>query len=385
VLADVFRAEWARVLAALIGFCGDVDVAEDAAQEAFAIAARRWPVEGEPDNPLAWLVATGRNRAIDRIRRARTLATKLRELPEIPAAPMSMTTIPDERLELVFLCCHPALSPEARVALTLRALGGLSTPEIARAFLVSEETMKRRLTRARTKIREAAIPFRVPDASALPVRLDAVLAVLYLIFNQGYGDGRVDLAAEAIRLTRILADLLPDAERVLALLALMLLHDSRRDARFVDGELVPLAEQDRARWDRARIAEGSALLDRALAAGARDPYAVQAAIAELQTEDPIDWRAVVALYDTLAAQTGSAVVALNRAVAVAECDGPGPALALVDALDLDGYRYFHSTRAELLRRLGDTAAAGAAYDRALDLTTTDAERRFLLRRRAELG
>jgi RNA polymerase sigma-70 factor (ECF subfamily) len=385
VLADVFRAEWARVLAALIGFCGDVDVAEDAAQEAFAIAARRWPVEGEPDNPLAWLVATGRNRAIDRLRRARTLATKLRELPEIPAAPTSMTTIPDERLELVFLCCHPALSPEARVALTLRALGGLSTPEIARAFLVSEETMKRRLTRARTKIRDAAIPFRVPDASALPARLDAVLAVLYLIFNQGYGDGRVDLAAEAIRLTRILADLLPDAERVLALLALMLLHDSRRDARFVDGELVPLAEQDRARWDRARIAEGSALLDRALAAGARDPYAVQAAIAELQTEDPIDWRAVVALYDTLAAQTGSAVVALNRAVAVAECDGPGPALALVDALDLDGYRYFHSTRAELLRRLGDTAAAGAAYDRALDLTTTDAERRFLLRRRAELG
>jgi RNA polymerase sigma-70 factor, ECF subfamily len=385
VLADVFRAEWARVLAALIGFCGDVDVAEDAAQEAFAIAARRWPVEGEPDNPLAWLVATGRNRAIDRLRRARTLATKLRELPEIPAAPTSMTTIPDERLELVFLCCHPALSPEARVALTLRALGGLSTPEIARAFLVSEATMKRRLTRARTKIRDAAIPFRVPDASALPARLDAVLAVLYLIFNQGYGDGRVDLAAEAIRLTRILADLLPDAERVLALLALMLLHDSRRDARFVDGELVPLAEQDRARWDRARIAEGSALLDRALAAGARDPYAVQAAIAELQTEDPVDWRAVVALYDTLAAQTGSAVVALNRAVAVAECDGPGPALALVDALDLDGYRYFHSTRAELLRRLGDTAAARAAYDRALDLTTTDAERRFLLRRRAELG
>jgi RNA polymerase sigma-70 factor, ECF subfamily len=385
VLADVFRAEWARVLAALIGFCGDVDVAEDAAQEAFAIAARRWPVEGEPHNPLAWLVATGRNRAIDRIRRARTLATKLRELPEIPAAPTSMTTIPDERLELVFLCCHPALSPEARVALTLRALGGLSTPEIARAFLVSEETMKRRLTRARTKIREAAIPFRVPDASALPARLDAVLAVLYLIFNQGYGDGRVDLAAEAIRLTRILADLLPDAERVLALLALMLLHDSRRDARFVDGELVPLAEQDRARWDRARIAEGRALLDRALAAGARDPYAVQAAIAELQTEDPVDWRAVAALYDTLAAQTGSAVVALNRAVAVAESDGPGPALALVDALDLDGYRYFHSTRAELLRRLGDTAAARAAYDRALDLTTTDAERRFLLRRRAELG
>ena len=222
------------------------------------------------------------------------------------------------------------------MALTLRALGGLSTPEIARAFLVTEETMKRRLTRARTKIREAAIPFRVPDAAALPARLDAVLAVLYLIFNQGYGDGRVDLAAEAIRLTRTLAELLPAAERVLALLALMLLHDSRRDARFADGELVPLAEQDRTKWDHDRIAEGRALLDRALAAGARGPYAVQAAIAELQTEDPVDWRAVVALYDTLAAQTGSAVVALNRAVAVAEADGPGPALALVDALDLDG-------------------------------------------------
>ncbi len=386
MLADVFRNEWARVLAALVGFCGDVDVAEDAAQEAFAIAARRWPVDGAPDNPRAWLVATGRNRAIDRLRRDRTLADKLRALPPpTPVeAPLTATAIPDERLELVFLCCHPALAAEARVALTLRALGGLSTPEIARAFLVSEETMKRRLTRARTKIREAAIPFRVPDAAALPVRLDAVLAVLYLIFNQGYGDGRVDLAAEAIRLTRTLAELLPDAQRVLALLALMLLHDSRRDARFVGGRLIPLAEQDRGRWNREQIAEGRALLDRALAAGARDPYAVQAAIAELQTEDPVDWRAVVALYDTLQAQTGSAVVALNRAVAVAEVDGAGPALALLDALDLDGYRYFHSTRAELLRRLGDLPAARAAYDRALALTTTDAERRFLTGRR-DLG
>ncbi len=385
MLADVFHAEWARVLAALVGFCGDVDIAEDAAQDAFAIAARRWPVDGEPDNPRAWLVATGRNRAIDRLRRDRSLADKLRQLPPPVEVPMAATSIPDERLELVFLCCHPALSAEARVALTLRALGGLSTPEIARAFLATDETMKRRLTRARTKIREAAIPFRVPDAAALPTRLDGVLAVLYLIFNQGYGDGRVDLAAEAIRLTRTLAELLPDTERVLALLALMLLHDSRRAARFADGALVPLAEQDRTHWDRDRIAEGRALLDRALAAGARDPYAVQAAIAELQTEDPVDWRAVVALYDTLEAQTGSPVVALNRAVAVAEADGPAPALALVDLLDLEGYRYFHSTRAELLRRLGELAAARAAYDRALALTTTDAERRFLLRRRAELG
>ena len=383
MLDEVFRAEWGRVVAALVGFCRDVDVAEDAAQEAFAIAARRWPVDGTPDNPRAWLVTTGRNRAVDRLRRDRTLAEKLRQLA--PPAEVPLTAIPDERLELIFLCCHPALAPEARVALTLRALGGLSTPEIARAFLVTEETMKRRLTRARTKIREAAIPFRVPDAATLPTRVDAVLAVLYLIFNQGYGDGRVDLAAEAIRLTRTLAELLPAAERVLALLALMLLHDSRRDARFADGELVPLAAQDRTKWDHDRIAEGRALLDRALAAGARRPYAVQAAIAELQTEDPVDWRAVVALYDTLVAQTGSAVVALNRAVAVAEADGPGPALALVDALDLTGYRYFHSTRAELLRRLGDTAAARVAYDRALALTTTDAERRFLARRRADLG
>jgi RNA polymerase sigma-70 factor (ECF subfamily) len=383
VLDEVFRAEWARVLAALVGFCGDVDLAEDAAQEAFAIAARRWPTEGTPDSPRAWLVTTGRNRAVDTLRRDRTLAEKLRRLPLPAVAPVS--AIPDERLELVFLCCHPALGPEARVALTLRALGGLSTPEIARAFLVTEETMKRRLTRARTKIREAAIPFRVPDAADLPARLDAVLAVLYLIFNQGYGDGRVDLAAEAIRLTRTLAELLPAAERVFALLALMLLHDSRRDARFADGELVPLAAQDRTKWDHDRIAEGRALLDRALAAGARGPYAVQAAIAELQTEDPVDWRAVVALYDTLAAQTGSAVVALNRAVAVAEAEGPGPALALVDALDLAGYRYYHSTRAELLRRLEDRPAARAAYDRALALSTTDAERSFLLRRRAELG
>ncbi len=386
MLDEVFRAEWARVLAALVRFCGDFDVAEDAAQEAFTIAARRWARDGPPDNPRAWLVATGRNRAIDHLRRDRSLIEKTRLLdrPEPAEITVRDTTIPDDRLELVFLCCHPALAPEARVALTLRSLGGLSTPEIARAFLVSEETMKRRLTRARAKIGAAAIPFAVPGEQALPSRLGTVLAVLYLIFNQGYGDGRVDLAAEAIRLTRTLGELMPDEPRITALLALMLLHDSRRDARSPDGELVPLAEQDRTRWNADQIAEGRALLDHALARGARGPYPVQAAIAALQTEEPIDWPAVVALYDTLREQTGSAVVELNRAVAVAEVDGPAPALSIVDALDLDHYRYFHSTRAELLRRLGDTDAAGAAYRRALDLTTTDAERRFLRRRCAEL-
>jgi RNA polymerase sigma-70 factor, ECF subfamily len=387
VLEEVFRAEWARVLASLVRFCGDIDVAEDAAQEAFTIAAGRWAHDGPPDNPRAWLVATGRNRAIDRLRRDRSLAEKTRLLdrPEPGEITMVETTIPDERLELVFLCCHPALAPEAQVALTLRSLGGLSTPEIARAFLVSEETMKRRLTRARTKIGVAAIPFAVPDEQALPPRLTTVLAVLYLIFNQGYGDGRIDLAAEAIRLARTLGELMPEQPQIAALLALMLLHDSRRDARSPDGELVPLADQDRTRWDTDQIVEGRALLDRALARGARGPYAVQAAIAALQTEDPIDWPSVVALYATLREQTGSAVVELNRAVAVAEIDGPGPALAIVDALDLDDYRYYHSTRAELLRRLGDTDGAGIAYGRALDLTTTDTERRFLERRRAELG
>jgi RNA polymerase sigma-70 factor, ECF subfamily len=389
-LTEVFRAEWARVVAALVGYCGDLHVAEDAAQEAFATAAVRWPVDGTPDVPRAWLVTTARNRAIDRLRRERRLAEKLRLLEQQEAsdegaeAAVDSSAIPDERLELVFLCCHPALAPEARVGLTLRAVGGLDTAEIARAFLVSEETMKRRLTRARTKIRDAGIPFGVPDERLMPARLDTVLAVLYLIFNQGYGDGRADLAAEAIRLTRVLDGLLPDQPRVTALLALMLLHDSRRGARVHDARLVPLADQDRSLWDAAQIAEGRALLDSALARGARGTYALQAAIANLQTEDPIDWPSVAKLYDALLSETRSAVVALNRAVAIAEIDGPAAALAIVDGLDLGDYRYLHSTRAELLRRLGDTAAAREAYERALDLTTTDAERRFLQHRMAEL-
>jgi RNA polymerase sigma-70 factor, ECF subfamily len=386
VIDEIFRAEWPRVLAALVGFCGDVDVAEDAAQEAFTIAARRWTQDGRPDNPRAWLVATGRRRAIDRLRRERALTEKTRLLDPPPAVEPTMTeaAVPDERLELVFLCCHPALAPQTRVALTLRALGGLSTPEIARAFLVSDGTMKRRLSRARTKIRVAAVPFAVPDASALPGRLATVLRVLYLIFNQGYGDGRGDLAAEAIRLARTLRELLPDQPRITALLALMLLLDARRAARFAVDEVVPLAEQDRSRWNTAQIAEGRALLDDAVTAGARDSYAVQAAIASLQLEDPIDWPAIVALYDRLREQIDSPVVRLNQAVAVAEAHGPGPALALVDALDLSDYRYFHSTRAELLRRLGRPDQARAAYDDALARTTTDAERHFLARRRDSL-
>jgi RNA polymerase sigma-70 factor, ECF subfamily len=391
MLGVVFRDEWARVVAALVAFCGDLDLAEDAAQEAFVTAAGRWPVDGVPDVPRAWLVTAARHRMVDRLRREQRLTGKVRALDPVrhdtaatERTGMSTSTVPDERLELVFLCCHPALAPQARVALTLRAVGGLDTAEIARAFVVTEETMKRRLTRARTKIREAGIPFGVPAADLLPARIDVVLAVLYLIFNQGWGDGRTDLAAEAIRLTRVLDDLLPEHPRITALLALMLLHDSRRAARVRDGRIVPLADQDRGLWDTERLDEGRAQLRRSLARGARGPYALQAAIAELQTEDPIDWPSVAELYDALLAETGSAIVALNRAVAVAETRGPAAALAIVDDLDLGDYRYLHSTRAELLRRLGDVPGARAAYDRAMALTTTEAERRFLEHRRSEL-
>ncbi|MEU7745771.1 sigma-70 family RNA polymerase sigma factor [Nonomuraea sp. NPDC049158] len=386
MLEEVFRDQWARVFAALVSFLGDVDLAEEAAQEAFVIAAERWARDGLPDNPGAWLVVTGRNRAIDRLRRDRTRAEKTRLLdrPMPEEVTMEETSIPDERLELFFMCCHPALATEAQVALTLRALGGLSTPEIARAFLVNDETMKRRLSRARNKIRAAAIPFAIPREHLLPARLSAVLAVLYLVFNQGYGDGRADLAAEAIRLGRTLLDLMPDEPEAAALLALMLLHDSRRAARVRDGETILLHDQDRSLWNTAQLEEGRALLDRAVRSGASGAYTVQAAIADLQTEERIDWRAVAALYDRLRQLTGSAVVELNRAVAIAEVEGPRAALAIVDALHLDDYRYFHSTRAELLRRLGDTVAARAAYLGALDLATTEAERRFLSRRLAEL-
>jgi len=375
------------VVASLVGSFRDLDLAEDAAQEAFAIAVERWPRDGAPANPGAWLLTTARNRALDRLRRERTLAAKTRllEVPEIVRRQVNETAIPDERLELIFTCCHPALAVEAQVALTLRALGGRTTEEIASAFLVPSETMKRRLTRARAKIRAAGIPFRVPSGDLLPRRLAAVLAVVYLIFNEGYGAGRGDLASEAVWLGRVLAGLLPEQPEALGLLALILCHDARREARFAGGELVLLADQDRSRWDAAQIAEGRAVLERALAAGGRGPYVHQAAIASLQTEERIDWPRVAELYGELARITRSPVVELNRAVAVAEAGDPEAALRTVERLALSDYRYLHSTRAELLRRLGRREEARAAYRRALDLTPAAAERRFLERRLAELS
>jgi RNA polymerase sigma-70 factor (ECF subfamily) len=376
----------------LVGYLGDLDLAEEAAQEAFAVAVERWPRDGTPANPGAWLVTTARNRAIDRIRRERTLSEKARLLdaPEARSVAGSVedaldeTAFPDERLKLIFTCCHPALGLEAQVVLTLRALGGLSTEEIARAFLVPAPTMKRRLSRAKRKIRDAGIPFRVPVGHLLPDRLAAVLAVVYLIFNEGYG-GRVDLAAEAIFLGRALAELMPDEPEVHGLLALMLMDDARREARFDAGELVLLADQDRSRWDRRQIGRGREALDRALARPGRGPYVVQAAIAALHTEEPRDWPQIAALYGELVRLTGSPVVELNRAIAVAEAQGAEAGLALVDGLGLDGYQYFHSTRADLLRRLERRDEARAEYERALQLAHAEPERRFLRRRIAEAG
>jgi RNA polymerase sigma-70 factor, ECF subfamily len=384
-LEQLFREEWGRVLATLIGFLGDFQLAEEAAQEAFAVAAERWPRDGMPDSPRAWLVTTARNRAIDRVRRDRTLAAKVRllDVPETAEDAVGESEIPDERLELVFTCCHPALGLDAQVALTLRTLGGLSTEEIARAFLVPEATMAKRLVRAKRKLRAAGIPFRVPPAHLLPDRLAAVLAVVYLVFNEGYG-GRGDLAAEAIRLGRALAELMPDEPEVHGLLALMLVNDARREARFADGAVVLLREQDRSLWDFDQIAEGRARLDRALALGGRGPYVLQAALASLHVEEPQDWPQIAALYGELARLTGSPVVELNKAVAVAEAGDPEAALALVERLELDQYHYLHATRAELLRRLDRVDEARGAYDRALELVHSEAERRFLERRLAEL-
>jgi RNA polymerase sigma-70 factor (ECF subfamily) len=376
------------VLASLVGFLGDFDLAEEAAQEAFAVAAERWPRDGVPANPGGWLTITARNRAIDRIRRERTLAEKTRQLevPEVTMDEFEDTVIEDERLELIFTCCHPALALEAQVALTLRALGGVTTEEIARAFLVSEETMKRRLSRAKAKIKATGIPFAIPAEHLLPDRLDAVLAVVYLIYNEGYSNPptRIDLAGEAIRLGDVLAALMPDEPEVQGLLALMQIHHARRRARFSGEELVLLEDQDRSLWDAEEIAAGRTALERALALHGRGHYVVQAAIASLQAEERIDWNEVAALYGQLAQITRSPVVELNRAVAVAQAGSTEQALEIVEGLELGDYQYLHSTRGELLRQLGRTDEAREAFEHALALARSEHERRFLERRIAEL-
>jgi RNA polymerase sigma-70 factor (ECF subfamily) len=392
-VADVFREHWGRAVAALVRATGDVDLAEDAVQEAFTIAVARWPQDGVPASPLGWIVTTARNRATDRLRRDRTLAGKLPEVERLAAAGRDdleedevESTIPDERLELIFTCCHPALSREAQVALTLRLLGGLTTDEIARAFLTSEQTMAQRLVRAKEKIRAAGIPFRVPPDHLLPDRLAAVLAVVYLVFNEGYSRVRPELGAEAIRLGRMLGALMPDEPEALGLLALMLLHDSRRAARVDDdGALVLMDHQDRSKWDATAITEGRELVERALRLRRVGPYQLQAAIAALHTEAETDWPQIVALYGELERLLPSPVVELNRAAAVAMAEGPEQGLELIDRIEgLESYVSFHAARADLLRRLGRADEAADAYSRALTLAPDGPERVFLARRLGQL-
>lgn len=395
-----FREEHGRVLAALISQLGDFELAEDALQEALVNALERWEVDGVPRNPGAWLLTVAKRRAIDRMRRAAVWERKaaiLAPLPDDDEMEIEMDdSIPDERLKLMFTCCHPALAVEAQVALTLHTLGGLSTAEVARAFLVPVPTMAQRLARARRKIRDAGIPYRVPPAELLPERLEALLATIYLIFNEGYvstgGESltRPDLCGEAIRLGRVLVSLLPESAEARGLLALMLLHDSRRETRLnAEGELVLLDEQDRTRWDQAKIREGIAVLDEALALKDPGPYQVQAAIsalhAEAATPDATDWPQIVALYDTLAAMMPSPVVEVNRAVAVAMARGPREGLALLHRIDgLDHYYPYHAARADLLRRMNQREAAADAYRRALELCGNSAERAYLQRRLDEM-
>jgi len=413
VVDRLFREEHGRAVATLIRVLGDFDLAEESLQDAYLGALEKWPAAGLPRNPAGWIVTTARNRAIDRLRRAKRLTDKEALLrseaavaagaaeaeAEMGSADEEPMSIPDDRLRLMFTCCHPALALESRIALTLRTLGGLTTPEIARAFLIPEPTLAQRLVRAKRKIRNAAIPYRVPPDAVFPERLDGVLRVLYLVFNEGYGASsgdsliRRELCAEAIRLARVLVALMPDEPEALGLLALMLLHDARRDARVgTDGQLVLLEDQDRSRWDTAQITEGRELVERALRHGRAGPYQLQAATAAVHDRAAAaaetDWPEILALYDALLLLTPTPVVELNRAVAVAMVQGPAAGLAIMDRLDgegqLESYSYLHSGRADLLRRLGRREEARSAYERAVVLTSNAAERAFLARRLQEL-